>query len=667
MIFGGISSGFKEPELPFSTGSIRFEFAANSTGDPSANKYQYRLEGFEDNWSDWTIETRKDYTNLPEGSYTFMARAKTLYGITGDSDAFRFIILAPWYRTLWAYLMYLLGAIAFLWLFFQWRAKQLIARNEALEQVVAIRTAEVRHQANQLKIQAEKLQELDKAKSRFFANISHEFRTPLTLIKGPIEQLEQNYSETLSLDNIKMIRRNANRLLQMVNQLLDLSRIDEGSLKLSLTEGDVYKCLRAAASSFNSHAAQRAIDYRVQIPQKALWASFDREKLENIVYNLLGNAFKFSKDGAAILFEAGFRETGLYLGISDTGMGIPEDKLPYIFERFYQINGRATREKQGSGIGLSLSRDLVALMDGTIEVSSAVNEGTFFTVQIPLEEIRTGENKLPGPGTQFPAIAKKPFVFSKTDKRELPTVLLVEDNKDMRHYIYELLIRYYKVREAVNGEAGFKAALKDPPDLIITDLMMPQMDGIDLCKKLKNAVHTSHIPVIVLTAKAGMDNKLEGLETGADDYLTKPFEADELLVRAKNLIVQRRKLRELYSGKSLQIDPKKITVTSIDQKFLEQVLDLLEGHFSDPDFGVPQMQKALAMSKTQFHRKIKALTNESPGELLRNFRLKQAAQLLLQKEDTVTQIAYKVGFNNLSYFAKCFKELYGVPPSAHSS
>jgi DNA-binding response OmpR family regulator len=306
-------------------------------------------------------------------------------------------------------------------------------------------------------------------------------------------------------------------------------------------------------------------------------------------------------------------------------------------------------------------------MDGTIEVSSAVNEGTFFTVQIPLEEIRTGENKLPGPGTQFPAIAKKPFVFSKTDKRELPTVLLVEDNKDMRHYIYELLIRYYKVREAVNGEAGFKAALKDPPDLIITDLMMPQMDGIDLCKKLKNAVHTSHIPVIVLTAKAGMDNKLEGLETGADDYLTKPFEADELLVRAKNLIVQRRKLRELYSGKSLQIDPKKITVTSIDQKFLEQVLDLLEGHFSDPDFGVPQMQKALAMSKTQFHRKIKALTNESPGELLRNFRLKQAAQLLLQKEDTVTQIAYKVGFNNLSYFAKCFKELYGVPPSAHSS
>ena len=667
MIFGGISSGFKEPELPFSTGSIRFEFAANSPGDPSSNKYQYRLEGFEDNWSDWTVETKKDYTNLPEGSYTFMARAKTLYGITGDSDAFRFIILAPWYRTLWAYLLYLLAAIAFLWLFFQWRAKQLIAKNEALEQVVAIRTAEVRHQANQLKIQAEKLRELDKAKSRFFANISHEFRTPLTLIKGPIEQLEQNYNKSLSLDNIKMIRRNANRLLQMVNQLLDLSRIDEGSLKLSPTEGDVYKCLRAAASSFNSHAAQRAIDYRVQIPQKVLWASFDREKLENIVYNLLGNAFKFSQDGASILFEAGYRETGLHLGVSDTGVGIPEDKLPYIFERFYQVDGSTIREKQGSGIGLSLSRDLVALMEGTIEVSSEVNEGTFFTVQIPLEEIRTGENKLPGPGTQFPAIAKKPFVFSKTDKRELPSVLLVEDNKDMRHYISELLIRYYKVREAVNGEAGFKAALKDPPDLIITDLMMPQMDGIDLCKKLKKEVHTSHIPVIVLTAKAGMANKLEGLETGADDYLTKPFEADELLARTKNLIVQRRKLRELYSGKSLQIDPKKITVTSIDQKFLEQVLDLLEGHFSDPDFGVPQMQNALAMSKTQFHRKIKALTNESPGELLRNFRLKRAAQLLLQKEDTVTQIAYKVGFNNLSYFAKCFKELYGVPPSAHSS
>jgi YesN/AraC family two-component response regulator len=234
----------------------------------------------------------------------------------------------------------------------------------------------------------------------------------------------------------------------------------------------------------------------------------------------------------------------------------------------------------------------------------------------------------------------------------------------MRRFISEQLIKFYKVNEAINGELGLKKAIANPPDLIISDLMMPKMDGITLCKELKTDVHTSHIPVIMLTAKAGIENKIEGLETGADDYLTKPFDAKELLVRVRNLIEQRRKLRELFSDRQVQIDPKIVTVTSIDQRFLEQVLKLLEDNYPDSDFGVPQMQDNLAMSKTQLHRKLKALTNEAPGELLRNFRLKQAAQLLSQKADSVTQIAYKVGFNNLSYFAKCFKELYGVPPSA---
>jgi signal transduction histidine kinase/DNA-binding response OmpR family regulator len=668
MIFGGISSGFKEPELPFSTGSIRFEFAANSPGDPSSNKYQYRLEGFEDNWSDWTIETRKDYTNLPEGSYTFMARAKTLYGITGDSNAFRFIILAPWYRTMWAYLLYLLAAIALLWLFFQWRAKQLIAKNQTLEKVVALRTAEVRHQANQLRIQAEKLLELDKTKSRFFANISHEFRTPLTLIKGPIEHLEQHWDQNLSKETVKMIRRNANRLLQMVNQLLDLSKIDEGSLKLTPTEGDIFKCLRAATSSFNSHAAQRNIDYKVQIPQEVLWASFDRDKMENILYNLIGNAFKFSGDGASIIFLASCGKGRLEIVVTDTGKGIPKDKLSRIFERFYQADDSPTRAKEGSGIGLSLSKDLTELMGGKICVSSEEGKGATFTVLLPVEEIKVGRGRDNGRVTlSEKPIYKHPFALSKSDQRKLPGILLVEDNADMRSFIKEQLFPFYRVSEAVNGESGLISALKNPPDLIITDLMMPRMDGIELCWKLKTNLQTSHIPVIMLTARAGRDNKIEGLETGADDYLTKPFDGRELQVRIKNLIEQRRRLREIFSGKDKGVDPREITVTSVDQRFLEQLLELLESEHANPDFGVPQMQQELAMSKTQLHRKLKALTNEAPGELLRNFRVKRAAQLLRQNEDSVTQIAYKVGFNNISYFAKCFKELYGVPPSVYSS
>lgn len=510
-----------------------------------------------------------------------------------------------------------------------------------------------------------KLRELDRMKSNFFANISHEFRTPLTLIKGPIEHLEQNPGEQLKLEDVKMIRRNSTRVLKLVNQLLDLSKIDEGSLKLEPTEGDINKCLRAATSSFNSHAAQRNMDYRVQIPQHVFWASFDRDKLEKIVYNLLSNAFKFSDDRAVISFEATFKWQDLQIIVSDSGKGIPQKQLPFVFDRFFQVDGGATREQEGSGIGLSLSKELVELMDGTITVASEVNKGTFFTVHLPIQRIKTGQEVGIDLSVKEKLIAALPHELIREDKRNIPSVLLVEDNADMRHFIEKSLLDIYKVILAVNGEDGLKQAAALLPDLIITDLMMPKMDGMELCRKLKTDLQTSHIPVIMLTAKAGMENKIEGLETGADDYITKPFDANELLVRIKNLIEQRQKLRELYANKDIQVDPKKITVTSIDQNFLARVLALLEEQHVDSDFGVPQMQEALAMSKTQLHRKLKTLTTEAPGELLRNFRLKRAAQLLSQNADSVTQIAYSVGFNNLSYFAKCFKELYGVAPSSY--
>ncbi len=511
------------------------------------------------------------------------------------------------------------------------------------------------------------LRELDKIKSNFFANISHEFRTPLTLIKGPIEQLEQNPDEGLPMESIKMVRRNTNRVLQLVNQLLDLSKIDQGKLRLEQSEGEVYKCLRGAASSFNSHAAQRKIDYRVQIPYEVYWASFDRDKLEKIIYNLLGNAFKFSEDGATIAIKASEERDGLRITVSDSGPGISEEKLPFIFDRFYQVQNESTREHEGSGIGLSLSKELAELMDGTITVSSEVGKGTIFTLVIPIQKIKIGQNE----DTETQDLGRSelqkrhPYSFEKTDTRNLPLVLLVEDNPDMSHFIKEQLQKFYRIHQAKNGKRGLDMAKSDSPNLIITDVMMPEMDGVELCKHLKSNLETSHIPIIMLTAKAGIQNKIEGLETGADDYLTKPFESRELLARVKNLIDQRNKLRALYSNKQSLIDPKEITVNSLDQNFLERLHELLEKSFSNPNFGTPQMQEALAMSKTQLHRKTKALTNEAPGELLRNFRLKRAAQLLAKKADTVTQIAYSVGFNNLSYFAKCFKELYGVTPSSY--
>ncbi len=511
------------------------------------------------------------------------------------------------------------------------------------------------------------LQQLNQLKSNFFANISHEFRTPLTLIQGPIENLEQNPEEKLHKEDIKMIRRNTNKVLGLVNQLLDLSRIDEGKLQLKSTEGDVFKCLRTATASFNSHAAQRNMDYRVKIPNEILWASFDRDKLEKVIYNLLSNAFKFSEDGEQVSFEASHDLEELMLQVSDSGRGIEEDKLPYIFDRFYQVDGGITKDRQGSGIGLSLSKDLVELMDGTITVSSETGKGTYFTVHIPMEKIKTLQKqpKELEQRTQKELVRFKPFEFPETDGRELPKILLVEDNEDMRQFITAQLVKKYRVVEAKNGEQGLKLANSDAPELIITDLMMPKIDGMELCKRLKTHLDTSHIPVIMLTARAGEKNKIEGLETGADEYLTKPFSAKELLARTKNLIEQRRRLQAHYQNSQHTIRPENITTTSIDRKFMERVLDLFEKQHSDANFGVLQMQKELAMSKTQLHRKIKALTNETPGELLRNFRLKRAAQLLSKKADTVTQIAYQVGFNNLSYFAKCFKASYGVSPSSY--
>ncbi|MEO0573654.1 MAG: tetratricopeptide repeat protein, partial [Bacteroidota bacterium] len=511
------------------------------------------------------------------------------------------------------------------------------------------------------------LQALNEVKSNFFANISHEFRTPLTLIKGPIEHLEQNPDERLHPEDVTMIRRNANKVLGLVNQLLDLSRIDQGKLQLHPTEGDIYKSLRAAAASFNSHAAQRNMDYVVDIPNGILWSAYDRTKLEKVLYNLLSNAFKFTENEEKVALVANYDEGILEVKVSDSGKGISEEKLPFIFDRFYQVDGASTKQREGSGIGLSLSKELVELMDGTITVSSEEGKGTFFTVQIPMEKIKTRQKSPPEKKSENTGQRTKGHTFDlqKSDTRNLPQILLVEDNEDMRHFIKSQLVNNYRIIEAKNGEEGLKRALIDAPDLILSDLMMPKMDGIELCKNLKTNFETSHIPIIMLTARAGVENKIEGLETGADDYLTKPFDANELSVRVRNLIQRQQHLKKYITKNQFAFDASKIETTSLDKRFLEQLLELLEREHSEADFGVPQMQKAMALSKTQLHRKVKALTNESPGELLRNFRLKRAAHLLSKKTDTVTQIAYQVGFNNLSYFAKCFKELYGVSPSSY--
>lgn len=513
-----------------------------------------------------------------------------------------------------------------------------------------------------------KLTEVDKMKSHFFASVSHEFRTPLTLIKGPIEQLLEHPEQSLTLDKAKMIHRNSNRLLQLVNQLLDLSKLDAGSLRMENSEGDIYKFLRIVSSSFDSYAQQHSIKYTVQFDGQLLLASFDQDKLEKIAYNLLSNAFKFTPGEGSVVFTCRYAEQKLIMEVSDNGRGIDPQHLPHIFDRFFQATDHHAAY-EGTGIGLSLVKELVSLMQGNIDVTSEPGKRTTFTVTlpiVPLESVISENSILPLPlGKQYPENISDTSL-AETNALEKETILIIEDNADMRGFIREQLAHDYRVIEAAQGIEGLAFACREIPDLIISDIMMPEMNGIALCEAIKKDERTSHIPVIMLTAREGRESKIEGLETGADDYLIKPFDSHELSARIKNLITQRQQLRKKYS-QQIVLQPKNIIISSIDHLFLEKVESAIEKYLSQAEFGVPQLQDALSMSKTQFHRKMKALTDQAPGEFLRNYRLKRAAQLLEQQGGSVTEIAFAVGFGSLSYFTRSFKELFGESPSTYTS
>ncbi len=660
-IYGGEKATTLAPPLKYAHSGLRFEYSAPDYSSQGTTKYQYFLVGFDDDWSDWTDETRKDYTNLPEGSYQFMARAKNIYGRVSTADSYNFEILAPWYRTIWAYGAYAILATLFIYMVVQWRSAQLKRDKRTLEALVDQKTSEI-------KMQAQKLRELDQAKSHFFANISHEFRTPLALILGPLkDKLNQNLT-TEERKDVSVMHRSAERLQRLINQLLDLSKLESNRLKLNLEPLNIGFFLKAILSSFSSHAEQRQITYLLQVPQEQIWGQFDRDKLEKIVYNLVSNAFKFTPNGGDISVVAICGSKELSIIVEDNGCGIPKENLPQIFNRFYQADDSNTRNHEGTGIGLALTKELVELSNGSIEVSSWQGKGTIFKVLLPYQPVAEpafqGSPIMTTPvdvGTAFIPPAFTP----EMGYGEKPMVLLVEDHHELRGYIKSHLSDY-TILEAADGEAGLQTALKQVPDLIISDVMMPKMDGVCLVQALKSDQKTSHIPVILLTAKADIASKLEGLHTGADDYLTKPFNGQELQVRCQNLIEQRRLLRERFSN-TMVLKPKEIAITSVDETFLTRVMEILEQHMDNSDFSVEIFQREIGMSRMQLHRKLKALTNYSTTEFIRIQRLQRAAQMLGDSDLPVSDICYQVGFNNKSYFSKCFKEQFGITPSAYAN
>jgi len=537
-----------------------------------------------------------------------------------------------------------------------------------------------------------KLHEINEMKSHFFANLSHEFRTPLTLMLGPAEKL----LETARPEDkpwLQLIHRNASRLLFLDEQLLEFTRIDSGNQKIQLYSGNILLPVTAIAESFVLLAEQKNLVYSFRVPENPVNALFDPDILEKVITNLLSNAFKYTPSPGrvelavttgqappAAEIQVGATQTGPWvrIDVKDTGIGIPPNKKEEIFERFFQLNYNPGNTTGGVGIGLALTRELLKLHHGLITLETTEGKGSLFSVFLPLdaaaytsEELKQAGQYLPPPHPGAVAavteVSPVAVIFDQDPaetaaERKLPQVLVVDDNPDMRLYIREILQHHYFITEAGNGESGFDAACTTVPDLIVTDVMMYPVNGIEFCRTVKQDERTSHIPVIMLTALAATHEKLEGLETGADDYLTKPFSTAELRARILNLINQRKRLRQLFST-TVNLDPKSISVTSADEKFLNRLITLIENNIDNPELDIDFLLRNIAMSRSQLHRKITALTNQPITGFIRIIRIKKAAQLMEQRFGNISEIMYAVGFNNLSYFTKSFREVYHMTPS----
>lgn len=534
-----------------------------------------------------------------------------------------------------------------------------------------------RHNEEKLKaqlsiVEMERIKDLDKIKTRFFANISHEFRTPLTLISGPINRAFKNSDPnepiTISNKHFTIIQNNTSRLQNLVDQLLDLSKIESGKVHLSLKQGGIIKFLRSIVYSFESMAERENISLNTSFPEELNSAFYDKDKLEKIVTNILSNAFKYTSENGSVTITIDHNTNYLNIEITDTGKGIDKEQVKRIFERFYRVEGN---EEKGSGIGLALTKELIELHNGKISVDSTKDIGTTFKVRIPItfeylpEAISVTVKSELKNNIYENEIQLKETVnieIEKESTKTLPVALLVEDNQDLQYYISDVLKHTYSILLAKDGLQGERMAFEHIPDIIISDVMMPKKDGYELCHSLKTNTKTSHIPIIMLTAKAGHSNKIEGLTQGADAYLTKPFNEDELLLLMKNLVDSRKNLWEHFKALDmLLVDD--IDVSSIDDKFLQNVFNTIKINLGNEQFGVEDITRAVGFSRSQLHRKLKALSGKSANQLITEVRLNEAHRLLKLKTASVSEIAYSVGYSNLSYFTKSFKEKFGQLPS----
>ncbi|WP_163411584.1 response regulator [Flavobacterium ajazii] len=527
-------------------------------------------------------------------------------------------------------------------------------------------------------LQNKQLKELDDLKTRFFTNISHEFRTPLTLLVGPVDDLQKKYPNESIL---KIMQRNLSRLQNLINQILEISKLEAGEMGIQKEKADIVLFLQQLIGSFESLAQDKSIVFNLSINQNQEFGYFDLDKLEKIIINLLSNAFKFTPKNGRITVQILFdnfgvssikhkTERSLEIIIEDSGIGIAQERLSYIFNRFYQIDDSNQRQHEGTGIGLALVKELMDVLKGTIKVESKVNKGTRFSLNLPYEHLDTPTNyvhtyKVSTNLLPHFEIGKPDSENQQNNNDDAKIMLIIEDNPDLRFYIASIFENQYQLIMAADGEEGLEKAIEFVPDIIISDLMMPKLDGLSLCFKLKNDERISHIPIIMLTAKATVDDKLVGLQQGADDYLSKPFNKEELILRVGNLIQQRQLLREKYTNQTIEINPEIIVVPepTIEDLFIEKAQAVIDSYLEKSEFDAATFASEMKLTSVQLRRKLKAITNQTTNEFVRNYRLEKASEMLKKGNKTVSQIAFEVGFESLPYFSKVFQEKFGKTAS----
>ena len=661
--------------------AFSFEFTALTFRSQKKIKYQYQLEGFDPEWITTDSKHRfATYSHLRPGSYTFKVRSTSKFGDwNNDFQSIKLEILPAWWETPWAFLGY--GIILILLLLF--------FRNQILA------TARYKHSIQLERIEKERAQEYNDMKLRFFTNISHEFRTPLTLILGPLNNLlSMNELDGTVKRQLIFMNQGGKRLLRLINQVLNIRKVETGNIELHVTRNDIIPFIKEIASSFRLQTIRKKIKYSLKVPVKSALVWYDDNVVETVLFNLLSNALKFTPvygriqivisllDNEGEPVTPGENEVCfLRFSVSDTGIGIPKDRQGIIFKRFYQID-KSEELKRGTGIGLALCKDLVDLHHGTIDVESTLEKGTAFMVTLPVcrntfneKELEDGKNGDVGNILEkHPEDEENEILFSDMDTEDqnpafavpqnpdTPEILIIDDDTELVKYLGELLRNNYKLHSELNGMKGMEYASSNEPDLIISDVMMPEKDGFDVCREIKSDIRLSHIPVILLTALSSGDDQINGYSAGADAYIPKPFDPHLLIIQIEKLLEQRRRLK-MYFQRELHLGAFEGDISGIDEQFMKKVTEFIEKNISASDLSVDSISNEVSISSTHLYRKIKQLTGMSTNTLVRKIRMKKAAELLLRKQSSVSQVMYEVGFTSPSYFSKCFTEEFGMKPS----